>query len=336
MAHELMIENGKAAMFYVDEVPWHKLGTKLSAPPTSAQAIRAARLDWRVIKAPLYVASGYHLHEVPHRHALVREDHVGKPDCAVFGIAGAQYQPLQNHEAFEFFDPYIQDGNAVYETAGALGDGQRVWILAKLHGELQIQDGDNLMKYVLLSNSHDGRSSLQVKLTPVRVVCQNTLTLALSQGGTIRIPHNRHLTRGLDRARNLIDRLTRTYDDVEQACQRMAARAATLEQLDRYLAAVFPLPAHAGNVQGARAAMLQQRLARHLALHGRGNERNKGPTVWTAYNGVTDLIDHRKATRLGADNSSKRLQTVWFGRGAAIKAKAFTLAKEWTQGHVPA
>jgi phage/plasmid-like protein (TIGR03299 family) len=199
-----------------------------------------------------------------------------------------------------------------------------------------VQDGDKLMKYVLLSNSHDGRSSLQVKLTPVRVVCQNTLTLALSQGGTIRIRHNRHVTRGLDRARNLIDRLKRTYDDVEQVCQRMAVKAATLEQLDRYLAAVFPLPADAGDVQPARAAVLQQRHARHLALYGQGNARDKGPTIWTAYNGVTELIDHRKTTRLGADTTSKRLQTVWFGRGAAIKAKAFTLAKEWVEEQAPA
>jgi hypothetical protein len=148
--------------------------------------------------------------------------------------------------------------------------------------------------------------------------------------------HNRHLASGLDRARDLIDRLKRAYDDIERVCRRMAEKAATLDQLDKYFAAVFPLPAEASDVKGAKAATQQRCLARHLALHGQGNERDHSPTVWTAYNGVTELIDHRKATLRGADTTTKRLQTVWFGRGAAIKVKAFGLAKEWLEDQAPA
>ena len=166
MAHELLIENGKAAMFYVDTPPWHNLGTQLKTTPSSEEAIRFARLDWRVAKVPLYVAGGTRLHEVHDRFALVREDTLGKPDCSVFGIAGRDYVPLQNAEAFEFFDPIVKEGDAVYETAGALGKGERVWVLARLCGEMQVAEGDDIRRYLLLSNSHDGTSSLQVKFTP--------------------------------------------------------------------------------------------------------------------------------------------------------------------------
>src|SRR5688572_15272152 len=112
MAHELLVENGKAAMFYVDTPPWHGLGTPLNSPPTSEQAIEAARLDWQVAKVPLYVAGGTRLHELNHRFALVREDTLHWPHCSVFGVAGRDYVPLQNTEAFAFFDPLIKDGVA--------------------------------------------------------------------------------------------------------------------------------------------------------------------------------------------------------------------------------
>jgi phage/plasmid-like protein (TIGR03299 family) len=106
--------------------------------------------------------------------------------------------PLQNVEAFEFFDPILGEGAATYETAGALGKGERVWILARLSGDFNVAGGDVIRRYLLLSNSHDGTSSLQVKITPVRVVCNNTLTLALSQGGTLRVRHDRDVKTALE------------------------------------------------------------------------------------------------------------------------------------------
>jgi hypothetical protein len=179
MAHELLIANGKAAMFYVDQEPWHGLGTKLKAPPTSTEAIKAAGLDWRVAKAPLYVAGGTRLHEVKDRFALIRE--TPSPPRTV-----------------SFLASILGEGAATYETAGALGKGERVWILARLSGDFNVAGGDVIRRYLLLSNSHDGTSSLQVKITPVRVVCNNTLTLALSQGGTLRVRHDRDVKTALE------------------------------------------------------------------------------------------------------------------------------------------
>src|SRR5688572_2399179 len=124
MAHQLEIRNGQASMIYVGEVPWHGLGTRLDAPATSAEAIRAARLDWRVVKKPLCAVDGLAV-QATNRFAVVRSDLWGKEDCPILGIVGPDYTPLQNREAFAFFDDIVGEGAAIYHTAGALGGGGR-------------------------------------------------------------------------------------------------------------------------------------------------------------------------------------------------------------------
>lgn len=162
MAHELSTENGKAAMMYVGQVPWHGLGQKLDKPATSAEAIKAAHLDWEVAKVPLYLkgSNGYRLAD--ETFAIVRSD-VSHP--APLGIVGTSYQPLQNRAAFVWFDEIVGQDAAIYHTAGALGSGERVWILAKLPGEIRVKGDDIAEKFLLLSNSHDGKSSVQVKFS---------------------------------------------------------------------------------------------------------------------------------------------------------------------------
>src|SRR5689334_4053097 len=123
MAHQLHIENGKAPMMYVDEEPWHGLGTKLAKPATSCEAIVAANLDWEVEKKPMVAFDGNYTHPVPNSFAVVRKDWWGKPK-PVFGVVGASYTALQNRDAFAFFDDIVGIDAAVYHTAGALGNGE--------------------------------------------------------------------------------------------------------------------------------------------------------------------------------------------------------------------
>jgi len=125
MSHNLLIQNGKASMFYVNEVPWHGLGTKLNEPATAQEAMVAAGLDWKVVKMPLY-ASSKHI-PVPDKFGIVRKTgpNLTKQD-AVLGVVGKDYTPLQNRDAFRFFDPIVGENAAIYHTAGALGQGERV------------------------------------------------------------------------------------------------------------------------------------------------------------------------------------------------------------------
>jgi phage/plasmid-like protein (TIGR03299 family) len=333
MAHELFIDNGRAAMFYVDAPAWHGLGTKLDAPPTSREAIRAAGLEWTVVKAPLYIAGGTRLHEVPRLHeipgrfALVRRDKLGEPDCHVFGIAGREYVPLQNDEAFEFFDPLVSDGHATYETAGALRRGERIWIQARLRGDdLEIVSGDRIQRFLLLSNSHNGTSSVQVKLTPVRVVCQNTLSAALAKGPTIQVRHDQDMQARLKHAKELLGVVRTQYDDLAAVFRRMAALPLDRQRAAEYFSVVFP---DGGSPETKRRSEQDRKRAFHFYNEGRGNDeaRVRG-TLWAAYNGVTELVDHRRS-RFRPDASSARLASVWFGAGAAIKQRAFELASDW-------
>ena len=175
MSHDLNMNNGKASMFYVGETPWHKLGTKLENPATAYEAIDAAGLNYTVIKNPIVtVLRSNKIKTIANHFATVRTD-----TEEILGVVGSRYEVIQNRNAFSFFDALIGSDEAIYHTAGALGKGERIWILAKLPDYIRVGKDDVVEKFLLLTNSHDGSSFACAKLTPIRVVCSNTLSAAL-------------------------------------------------------------------------------------------------------------------------------------------------------------
>lgn len=328
MGHNISIKNGSACMMYVDEEPWHGLGRKLKRPATAREAIQAAQLDYHVTTKPLIAinerggAGPIHPTEW---YAVVRDDFWNTKSCPIFGIVSEHYVPLQNSEAFEFFDPIVGEGAAVYHTAGALGEGERIWILAKLPEQIRVVGDDVVDKYLLLSNSHDGKGSVQIKFTPIRVVCQNTLTMALSDGPTIRVVHTGNLQLRLERARQMLGLVNTRYQQIEDDFKRLANTQIDQPRLEEYLRLVFPDPADSDNERAKNQARENRQLARHFFEEGAGNkaERVRG-TLWAAYDGVTELIDHRGI--IGANE--RRLHSVWFGSGYITKARAFRVACE--------
>lgn len=322
MAHNLDVHDGQASMFYVGTPPWHGLGTRFETPPSnSREAIRAARLDWRVRKAPLLAADPAGNIPVPNKYAIVREDR-----RTVLGVVSDEYQPLQNEEAFDFFDDIIDMGAAQYETAGALGNGERIWILVKLNSEpMLIAGSDTVHKYLLLVNSHDASSSVHIRFTPVRVVCQNTLIVALRQGTRLQaIAHRRGLHQRMARAKQLLEEILSTYRDIERHLQLMAKVKVDQKRLQEYLEAVFPMPtsAHGKDKEELRKQVLSRRNeAVHLFTYGTGNEHpSVEGTLWAAYNAVTELVDHRY--RRWRDGYT-RLRDIWLDEGSTIKARAY-------------
>ncbi len=332
MGHNLNVRNGKVSMFYWGGLPWHGLGKELDGPATSAEAIKAAQLDWQVVKVPLCAVDERGLAGVPGFFATVREGDWGRRDCPVFGVVGKGYRPLQNVDAFRFFDSIVGMGAAIHHTAGALGNGSRVWILAKLPGHIRVVGDDVADKYLLLSNGHDGHTAVQIKFTPVRVVCQNTLTRALAGGATVNIVHKPDMPRRLDEAKEALGIINGQFAAMEQDFQRMAKQSLKDQQLATYLASIFPdpkpSPAHPRVIESLRrrAAFHRQQSAR-LAIEGKGNDvaAVRG-TLWAAYNGVTEYVDHLWGKFRGEGDRARRLNSLWFGRGHQMKSRAYTQA----------
>lgn len=333
MGHNLNIEGGRASMMYVRDVPWHGLGTQLEKPPENAEeALKAANLDWEVgLKKVYCMEDGIH-YEIPNKRAIVRLDKWGQEDGQPFGLVHSDYRVLQNREAFAFFDGLVQTGKVAFETAGALGRGQRVWVLVKVEGEILVNGDDRVEKYLLLSTGHDGATAVQIRFTPVRVVCQNTLTLSLASGDDLfRIYHTATMKKSLTDAQKEIQRIFDEYARLEKIYDRMARVSLSPQGLETYLSAVYPNPR---KKKGQSDASYLRALAKVEALRkaaaeafedGAGNDQ-KGirGTLWAAYNGVVELVDHRSCYA----NPGARMTAICFGEGQRVKESAFNAAKE--------
>jgi phage/plasmid-like protein (TIGR03299 family) len=336
MPHEIAMKDGKPMMMFVGETPWHKLGTRLDSPPkTAKEVIAAANLDWGVIKQPVYAFDGGTGCAVPGYYATVRADLWCKPECEPFGLVGEDYKVLQNREAFSFFDPIIETGQVAYETAGALGNGERVWLLAKVKGDIVIKGKDTVQRYLLLSNGHNGRTALKIKFTPVRVVCQNTLCMALARGRDVLSSHHGGgMDRRIETAQEAVGVILKQYDSLAQHYTRFAEVQVGSFRLGQYLNEVFPTPKRRPNQRDrsyqetiARINHLRQTSAR-LFESGKGTDLTaiRG-TLWAAYNGVTELVDHH----LAYANAAKRMESVCFGEGERIKQVAFDVAVKFSR-----
>ena len=313
MPHNLNVTNGGPSMMYVGEPPWHSLGTKLDKPATAEEAIMAARLDYTVKKLRLKT-SPEDLPVTSH-FATVRTDSMD-----ILGIVGSRYEPIQNTDAFTTFDALVGEGEAIYHTAGALGKGERIWILAKLPDYVRVNGYDLVEKYLLLVNSHDGSSTVRVKLTPVRVVCENTLSVALN-GAELEV-HVRHTLNAKDKlkeAHEILGLTNKLYEQLNVIFNRMSESKVEQQTLTDYVKTVFPENPESKDQSWAKRV---HDTIFKLAESGEGAEMGRG-TLWGAYNAVTEYVDHYQNPKGG---ETARLKSMWFGSGEAIKKNAFRTA----------
>lgn len=219
------------SMFYVREVPWHGLGTRVEEALTSADALRIAGLDWLVEQKPIQVCGG---NRIENFKANIRST-----DGKVLGVVSDRYQIVQNVEAFDFTDELI-GGDVRYETAGSLQEGKKVWMLAKMPSTKVV--GDDVEPYLCFSNTHDGSGAIRICMTPIRVVCNNTLNLAFS--GASRQWSTRHtgdLKYKMQEARLCLELAEKYMDGLASYADRLANTTITDEQLDKLLAEMFPV-----------------------------------------------------------------------------------------------
>ncbi len=322
MAHE--IEN----MMYVGEVPWHGLGRKIEGRPTTADAIVAAGLDWEVGKKPLVTCDGEPV------------DHVAtyrKTDNKILGVVGEDWTPLQNKDAFGFFDPFLATGEAVLETAGSLRGGKRVWVLALLNAEPSVivpKANDIVRKYILLSNSHDGSLAIRVGFTPIRVVCANTLAMSHNDGESklLKLRHTKNVDKALAAVQDIMNTANASFEATAEQYRLLAAKGCTDETLKKYVQLVFApkksalaaaQAAATGASEEASASRIMPKVA-ELFASGRGNDvPGVRGTMWAAYNAITEYLVHDRGT-----DAERRLNEAWFGQGAVLNARALNVGVE--------
>ena len=338
MPHDLF----KNRMAIVGEPAWHRLGVRVPADVSARQMIVAAHLDWEVHKIPapgaLAIDGGkaryserdrsrdetlYQEQATYDRYLIMRDPVDEEKEPVTLALVGQQYEPLQNIEAFQFFDPFIRNGWASFHTAGALGDGGRVWVLAKLPEPLTIAKNDTVDRYLLLSNSHDGSSAVSVRFTSIRVVCKNTLNLAQSDGkAVVSIRHTRHMRRKLVEAQAEQLKLIsdKVFADVQLAFKSMMETNLTATHVDKYLEHLFPRTAlqKANGKQPDRWKRVKGLLDRHQPKQSAG-------TVWALYNAVVRDEDYREAIR--ERYAQRRLNRIWFGSGHNLKLRALRAAR---------
>lgn len=247
------------SMFSAREVPWHGIGEIVDRCLTAREALIAGGLDWEVGLFPIQALVDEikeirvndvtkepeevrvtlptpQLIEVPDRYAVIRDS-----DQEVFEIVGARYVPVQNWKSFEFFDQVVADGSAKYETAGALDGGRKVFLTAKIPRELKIAGEDAYDLYLVMANSHDGSLAFRAMVTPVRVVCQNTLNLAIrgaKQSWSMR--HTESIDGKIEEARKSLDLTFAYVDEFEQEMERLVAADFSKRQFESIVKDVFP------------------------------------------------------------------------------------------------
>lgn len=314
MAH--MIET----MAYAGEVPWHGLGTKVPADLSPAQMLEKAGLDWTVEKTPAFanidgkqVSVGW--------SALTRSS-----DNSILSVVSNDWNPVQNAEAFEFFDEYCRVGDMEMHTAGSLRDGQIVWGLAKVKDSFDLFKGDQVDSYLLFTNPHKFGQCIDVRFTPIRVVCNNTLTLSLNMHSDRVVKKNHRREFNAAEVKQTLGIATEKLAKYKEMAAFLGSKRYTEETAKDYFNQIFPVIAY-NKEKGPQRKELSKSATRALeVLDTQPGARFAEGSWWQAFNAVTYLTDHE----IGRSQDT-RLQSAWFGANKNLKIKALETAVQFAE-----
>lgn len=306
MAHEI------ETMAYAGELPWHGLGTKVLADLTPAQMLDAAELNWTVEKHPTYYTKDGCNH-ITDSQALVRSS-----DNKLLSMVSDDWNPIQNEEAFEFFNDFVGAGDMEMHTAGSLKNGQIVWALAKVKESFELFKGDQVDSYLLFSNFHKYGFSTDVRFTPIRVVCNNTLTLSLNTKveNFVKISHRQKFNP--DITKEMLGVAKEKLLSYKEMASFLGSKRYSEENIVEYFTRIFP-------VSGKKEVSRNAWRALEVLDTQPGREYAPG-TWWQAFNAVTYMTDHE----LGRTADS-RLTSAWYGFNKGLKTRAIELAVEMAE-----
>lgn len=273
-------------MFYVRETPWHGLGTRVEEALSSKEALVAAELDWNVVQRRIYTEDG---HVIPGYYANVRDS-----DNSTLGVVTNRYKIVQNREAFSFTDGLL--GNGVqYETAGSLKNGKKTWILARLTKQYRLAE-DKVMPYLVFSNSHDGSAAIKVAMTPVRVVCNNTLNLALQSADRIwSMNHTGDIQSKLEDARMTLFMAEDYMNELAKESKKLDRKKISNAEAEEYIKLLFPIATDA--TETMEQNIKKQREDLKIRYYFAPDLQDVGKNQYRFINAVSDFATHSKPLR---------------------------------------
>lgn len=272
-------------MFSVREKPWHGLGTIVEEAPSSEKALRLAGLDWQVVQRPLFTSAG----KVEGYKANVRST-----DNAVLGVVTDRYKIVQNDEAFAFTDNLLDEG-VKYETAGSLQGGKKVWLLARLPREYIIA-GERISPYLVFSNAHDGSSAIRVAVTPIRVVCNNTLNLALSTASrSFSMVHTGDIKGKINEAKQTLFMADVYMEELGKEFDRMRKQKITDQQVKEYIELLLPVEKNASLVTVRNTKKLREDIL--MRYYDAPDLIHVGNNAYRFINAVSDFATHANPIR---------------------------------------
>lgn len=312
MPHEI------ESIAYAGATPWHRLGIALEEADLYdwPRVCEKAGLSWGVELTPLVTADT----QAAVTHKAVRRSSDGR----ILGVVGPRYTVLQNRNAFQWFQPFLDAREASLHTAGALRQGSRVWVLAKLNRDpLVIAQGDEVEKYILLSHGHDGSLAVRVGFTPIRVVCANTLAVAHGENASklIRLKHTKDVLENLVNVREVMNLANQEFEASAEQYRLLARRDINQADLRKYVRTVLNVDKQ--EEISTRTANQIEAIFR-LFETGRGNDLPSiRGTYWAAYNGVSEWLGYERGR-----SPQSRLDSLWFGDSANLNRQALQIALE--------
>ena len=311
MAHELEIINGKAQMAYrkTAGVPWHSLGVPVGDDMTPVEMMKAAGVDWTVSKVDTFIEFNGEKVKTG-AQALIRDT-----DGKILTQVGSGWNPVQNQEAFDFFSEFVSAGDMKMDTAGSLKDGRIVWALADVRDGFSLFGGDEVKGYLLFSNPHLYGKSVDIKFVMTRVVCNNTIAVALNERGQPSVRVNHRAKFDAERVKEILGLSHRKVEKLKEAAEFLGSKQYIKSDLETYFGKVFGESSKEDKKLSRTAEMVVD-----LVETQPGAEYKPG-SYWQMFNAVTYAVDHK----LGR-SADTRLTSAWFGANAKRKVDALNLA----------
>ena len=305
MSHEV------ETMAYAGELPWHGLGTEVSNELTPLQMMQKAGVDWEVEQQKIVTESGL---EINDKVALVRTS-----DNTLLDVTGKDWKPVQNEEAFTFFSEFVAAGDMEMHTAGSLKEGRNVWALAKVKESFDVFGEDRVDSYLLFSNPHQYGKAVDVRFTPIRVVCNNTLTFSLQSASKNSVKVGHRTAFDADTVKETLGLASEKFAKYKEMAQFLGSRKVTAESLIQYYNDVFPTTSRKEEKTPVVVYDDMSKAAKmcYDALEVQPGAQFAAGTWWQAFNSVTYYTDH-----LQGRNSENRLHNQWFGYNQAKKVTA--------------